>query len=344
MKIMRVMSLFACLLVFLAFPLAVHAKSVTLKYADQNSDVGWGPVHATQPWVKKVEKATEGRVKIQIYPNQTLCKGKQNWQATKRGIADLSWNIMPYYAGLTPYADVIMLPGIPFNTAEKGSEILWKLYKKFPEMAKQFAENTVLVLHTSDPFLIITTKKQIKTLEDIKGMKIRVVGGAMVDALKAVGGVPMFIPMPDNYIAMQKGTVDGVAGTWEAIQAFRLHEVGKYVTVNIPLGAAYFAVVMNNKKWAALSQKDRDAIMGVSGLKGSIEYGKGFFDSAAAAVPGIAKKAGYNLEVYSLPDKERERWIKVGAQPAWDSWIKRLEGKGYKSAKKILKTALEMGN
>jgi TRAP-type C4-dicarboxylate transport system substrate-binding protein len=294
--------------------------------------------------VKKVEAATKGSVKIQIYPNQTLCKGKQSWHATKSGIADMSWNVMPYFGGLTPYADVIMLPGIPFNTAEKGSEMLWKLYEKFPEMAKQFAENKVLILHTSDPFLIISTKKQIKTLDDIKGMKIRVVGGAMVDAMKAVGGTPMFIPMPDNYIAMQKGTVDGVAGTWEAIQAFRLHEVGKYVTHNIPLGASYFAVVMNNKRWASLSKDVQDAIMSVSGLKGSMEYGKGYFDTAVEAVPGIAKKAGYDLDVYALPDKERERWIKAGAQSAWDSWVKRLEGKGYTSAKKILKAALEMGN
>ena len=342
MRNWKVVALCACFLFLLSFPVAVHAAPVTLKFADQNSDVGWGPVHGTQPWVKKVEEATKGQVKIQIYPNQTLAKGKQNWQATKRGIADMSWNVMPYYAGLTPYAEVITLPGLPFNNAEKGSEILWKLFEKFPEMSEQFAENKVLILHTSDPFLIITTKKQIKTLEDIKGMKIRVVGGAMVDAIKAYGGIPMFIPMPDNYIAMQKGTVDGVAGTWEAIQAFRLHEVGKYVTVNLPSGASYFAVVMNNNKWASLSKETQDAIMSVSGLKGSIEYGKNFFDSAKDEVPKMAKKGGYDLGVYSLPEKERERWVKIGCQPVWDAWVERMEGKGYKSARKILDAAFEL--
>jgi TRAP-type C4-dicarboxylate transport system substrate-binding protein len=209
-------------------------------------------------------------------------------------------------------------------------------------MSKQFAENTVLLLHTSDPFLIITTKKQIRTLEDVKGMKLRVVGGAMVDAMKAYGGTPMFIPMPDNYIAMQKGTVDGVCGTWEAIQAFRLHEVGKYVTVNIPLGASYFAVVINNRRWAGLSKDTQDAIMSVSGLKGSKFFGKNFFDSAREAVPKVAKKGGYDLEVYSLPDEERERWIKVGGKPLWESWVKRLEGKGYKEARNILNAAFEL--
>ena len=342
MKSWKVVTLCACFFLLLSFPMAGHAKSVTLKFADQNSNVGWGPTHATQPWVKKVENATGGQVKIQIYPNQTLAKGKQNWQATKRGIADMSWNVMPYYAGLTPYAEVITLPGLPFNSAEQGSEILWKLFEKFPEMSEQFSENKVLILHTSDPFLIISTKKQIKTLKDIKGMKIRVVGGAMVDAIKAYGGIPMFIPMPDNYLAMQKGTVDGVGATWEAIQAFRLHEVGKYVTVNLPTGASYFAVVMNNAKWAGLSKDNQDAIMSVSGLKGSIEYGKNFFDSAKDEVPKMAKKGGYDLGVYSLPEKERERWVKLGGKPVWDAWVKRMEGKGYKSAQKILDATFEL--
>jgi TRAP-type C4-dicarboxylate transport system substrate-binding protein len=209
-------------------------------------------------------------------------------------------------------------------------------------MSKQFAENKVLLIHTSDPFLIISTKKQIKTLEDIKGMKIRVVGGAMVDAMKAIGGTPMFIPMPDNYIAMQKGTVDGVGATWEAIQAFRLHEVGKYVTVNLPLGASYFAIVMNNKTWASLPKDIQDAIMSVSGLKGSKFFGKNFFDSAKAEVPKVAKKGGYDLSVYSLPESERERWIKVAGKPVLDSWVKRMEGKGYSEARNILNQAFEL--
>jgi TRAP-type C4-dicarboxylate transport system substrate-binding protein len=338
----KAVALCACFLLLLSFPVAIQAETVTLKFSDQNSDVGWGPTHATQPWVKKVEEATKGQVKIQIYPNQTLAKGKQNWQAAKRGIADMSWNVMPYYAGLTPYAEVITLPGLPFKTAEEGSEIIWKLFENYPEVNKQFAENTVLILYTSDPFLVITSKKQIKTLEDFKGMKLRVVGGAMVDAVKAYGGIPMFIPMPDNYIAMQKGTVDGVCGTWEAIQAFRLHEVGRYVTVNIPLGASYFAVVMNNKKWASLSKNIQDAIMSVSGLKGSIWFGKNFFDSAKEEVPKVAKKGGYDLTVYSLPDDERERYIEVGGKPVWDAWVERMEGKGYKSARKILDAAFEI--
>ena len=341
---MKNMKLFllACLCLALFLPAAVQAKTITLSLTDQNSDVGWGPVHATQPWAKQVEKATNGRVKIQIYPSQTLAKGKESWNATKHGIADMSWNVMTFFPGLTPYADVITLPGLPVKSGGQNSEVLWKLFEKYPAVSDQFAENKVLLLHTSDPFSLLTRKKQVKTLEDIKGLNIRSVGGPMVESLKALGCNPMMIPMPDCYIAMQKGTVDGMAAPWEAVHGFRLHEVTKYITSNVPLGGSYFAVVMNKKKWNSLSKDLQDAIMSVSGLKGSIFFGQNFFDLAAKEVPKLAKEQGHDIGVYSLPAKERARWDELAAGPVWENWIKKMEGNGYKEARKILNATLEM--
>ena len=64
---------------------------IKMKLADQNPPTGWGPVHALQPWAKKVEQATKGKVKIEIYPSQTLAKGPDIWNAVKSGIADIGW-------------------------------------------------------------------------------------------------------------------------------------------------------------------------------------------------------------------------------------------------------------
>jgi TRAP-type C4-dicarboxylate transport system substrate-binding protein len=61
-------------------------------------------------------------------------------------------------------------------------------------------------------------EKPVSTLDDIKGLKIRMSGGPPTDMMKALGGVPMLIPMPDNYISLQKGVIDGMGAPWEAIQ------------------------------------------------------------------------------------------------------------------------------
>ncbi len=126
-------------MLFIAMLFSPHAgaKNITLRFSDQNSKTGWGPVHALSPWVKMVEEAvknnTDHELKIVIYPNQTLAKGKDNWNAVRTGIADMGWCFHGYWPGMTPLADVISLPALPFTTGEKGSEALWRLYEKFPE-------------------------------------------------------------------------------------------------------------------------------------------------------------------------------------------------------------------
>jgi len=334
-------ALFVGICLVFAWPVISSAKAITLNLADQNSEVGWGPVHAVQPWAKQVEKATKGKVKIRIYPSQTLCKGKDAWTATKTGITDIGWCFHGYWPGLTSLADVISLPALPFTKAEKGSEVLWKLYKKFPSIQKQFQDNQVLLVYTSTPYLLITTKKQVNTLEDIKGLKIRMTGGPPTDQMKALGGVPQLIPMPGNYLALQKGVIDGMGAPWEAIHGFRLYEVVKYYT-DAPFPAVYFSIAMNKNKWNSLSKDVQDAIMSVSGLKGSKFWGRNFFDTAKDGVYEKAKKEGYEINFYHLPGNERARWLEVGGKPIWDQWVKKMKNAGHPEAQEILDSALQM--
>ncbi len=317
------------------------AETITLTFANQNPDTSWSGMNAIGPWAKQVEEATGGKVKVQVFYSQTLCKGKDTWEATKNGIADIGWMFHGYWPGLTPLADVISLPALPFKSAEKGSEVLWKLYEKYPSIQEEFADNKVLLLYTSNPYVLITTKKQVKTLEDIQGMKIRMSGGPPTDMMKAIGGTPMLIPMPDNYISLQKGVIDGMGAPWEAIHGFRLYEVVNYYT-EAPLPAVYFSIAMNKKKWEGLPKDIQDAIMSVSGLEGSKFWGKNFFDTAKDGVMEKTKAAGKNIEIYSLPDDERQRWLDKGGKPIWDQWVKNMEAKGLTDAQMILDDAVEM--
>src|SRR4030042_55380 len=125
-----------CLVLILVAPSLAQVIKLTL--ADQNAEMGWGPVHALQPWVKKVEEAAKGKVKIEIFPAQTLAKGPDIWNAVKTGVADMGWCFHGYWPDMTPLADAITLPSLPFNTAEKGSEVLWQLHERFPAIQREF--------------------------------------------------------------------------------------------------------------------------------------------------------------------------------------------------------------
>jgi TRAP-type C4-dicarboxylate transport system substrate-binding protein len=221
------------------------AQEIKLTLADQNSPTGWGPSHALQPWVKQVEEATKGRVKIEVYPSQTLIKGVDMWKGIRGGIADIGWCVQGYWPEQTPLSDVMSLPFLPISSAEKGSEALWKLYEKFPSVKKEYSEIEPLLLYTSSPNLLVS-KRPVKTLDEFKGLKWRVLGGPPTEMAKALGAVPTLIPMPDVYQSLDKGVVDGAAAPWEAVQAFRLYEVARNYTM-APFYVAYFSLCANKR-------------------------------------------------------------------------------------------------
>src|SRR2546430_10631851 len=251
------------------------AQEIKLALADQNSPTGWGPSHALQPWVKQVEAAPKTRVKIEVYPSQTLIRGVDMWKGVRGGIADIGWCVHGYWPEQTPLSDVISLPFLPLNTAEKGSEALWKLYEKFPSIKKEYSEIEPLLLYTSSPNLLVS-KRPVKTLDEFKGLKFRVLGGPPTEMAKALGAVPTLIPIPDVYQWLDKAVVDGAAAPWESIQAFKLYEVAKNFTI-APFYVADFSLCANNEEWQSLPRDVRSAIMSVSGLAGAKCWGRQFF-------------------------------------------------------------------
>ena len=319
---------------------ATVAQEIKLTFADQNSPTGWGPRNALTPWVKQVEDATKGRLKLQVYPSQTLVKGIDMWKAAAAGTIDIGWCVQSYWPDNTPLSDVISLPGLPFKTAEKSSEVLWKLYEKFPALQAEYKQVMPLVLYTATPFFIISPKKIYKTLDDVKGAKIRIVGVPSTEHFKAMGGVPTPMPMPDVYQALDKGVIDGAGVPWEAVHAFRLYEVGKFVTI-APLASVYFSICANRAKIQSLPEDVRAQLMSVSGLAGAKHWAKNFFDSAEQGVYDDLKKAGRNIDVHRLSPEETAKWAKL-AEPVHEDWIKRMEGRGHKEAREIFNTMMAM--
>lgn len=340
---MKGLGLFLVMLsfVFLAFTASAKDEPITLTFSNQNPDSSWSGIHAIAPWAKQVEEATKGKVKVEIYYSQSLSKGKDNWEATKSGITDMAWCFHGYWPGLTPLADVISLPALPFKTAEQGSETLWKLYEKFPEIQKEFADNKVLLFFTSHPYVLITRDKQVKTMEDLKGMKIRMTGGPPTDMTLALGAVPSLLPMPEMFLSLQRGIVDGMGAPWEAIHGFRLYEVVKYYT-ETPFPAVYFSIAMNQKKWDSLPKDVQDGILSVSGLQGSKFWGRNHFDTAKEGVMEKAKAENRTIELYTLPDAERQRWLDVAGKPIWEQWVKKTTADGHPVAQKVLDAAIEI--
>lgn len=294
-------------------------------------------MNAISPWARQIEKATNDKLRVELFYSETLAKDKKVWETTKSDIADILWCFHGYWAGVTPLTDVISLPALPFKSAEKGSEVLWKLYENFPPIQKEFSDNKVLLLFTSTPYILITGKKQVKTVAETLGLKIC---KKQAHPNEMMANRPGTSKMTfENYMTLRNGTIDGFGRDWESIYGFRWNEMANYYT-QIPFPAVYFSISMNKRKWDGLGKEIQDAILSVSGLEGSKFWGRNFFDTPKDGVLEQAQSNGKRIEVYSLPGSERQRWLETSGKPIWQQWVNKMKNKGYENAQEILDAAI----
>ena len=316
-------------------------KTWTIKFHYEQPTTAPLPVYGFEPWAKDVERVTNGRVKMEIYPGDTLFKTKTDAvEAVKAGIADVAFMYAWAFAPQFDLIDAISIPFLAAN-AEVASRTVWALYQKFPEIQAQWRDVKLLSAWTTDPYIFITTKKQIRVLEDFKGMKIRMTGGMATDMMKLLGGVPVTVPMPQNYENLQKGVIDGMASPGEAIAGFRLYEVVKYYTL-VPSTCVTQELIMNKKTWNNLPPDIQKVIMSVSGENAAIRHGGGCFDRAWEQLADTVKKAGYQMITYKPQRDEVDRWIKIAGRPLWEAWVEKMKAKGHANAREIQEETIRL--
>ena len=317
-------------------------KVIKFRHAEENSLNQWGMQKAILPWIKAVEDATHGRVKFEVYDSQTLAKGPDAWESVKGGIADSASCIHGFWPGMTPLADVITLPLLPIKNSEVATIVIWKLYEKFPSFREQFKDVKLLTLNASEPYFLITTKKQVKVLEDFKGLKLRVIGAPAANMMKLLKASPITISMTETYMSIQKGILDGMAIPWEALRSFKQYELVKYYTL-APLSAMYASEVMNLDTWNRIPADIQKQIDSECGMKGSRFLAKARFgDEIEQVTRKEIKQSGYEMIEYTPSATEFDRWAEVAGRPLWENWITDTEAKGYPEAREVLDMTLSL--
>jgi len=207
-------------------------------------------------WIKEVEEATGGKVKITNYPGQTLLEAAEIYEGVVRGTADLGHGSAAYSRNRFLVTEGSELPGIEFGSATANSLVAWETYKKFNPA--EYSDVKIMYLMAVGPGFLYS-KKPIRTLADLKGMRIRATGPG-ADALKAMGAVPVAMTMPEVYESLSKGIIDGQMAPPEVLKAWRQAEVTKYITVIPPIYASVQYSVMNLAKWKLLPEDVKKAI------------------------------------------------------------------------------------
>ncbi len=267
---------------------------------------------------EEVEKASEGKVEVQIYDSAQLYKDKEVPQAVGSGAIEMGVASLTRFVGDVPAVDIFYLPFV-FNTEElvrkavaPGSPVRAPLDAAILETGSR-----VLWWQAYGGAILLSKGAPVKTPADMKNKTVRVFGKTLGAFTEAAGGSPTLISGSEQYLAYQRGTVDiGMTGV-SGVKSRKLWEVMDHITVTNHADIE-FIVLVNEKFWQGLSESDRKLISAAA-RKAEISVRDEMARIEAEAY-AAAKENG--MTVYTPNAEELAAW-KQTAQPVID---------GYKAA------------
>ncbi len=314
--------LFAFLTGWVVFlPVSGHAAAqevIKLNYANffPSPEPHSGNIEA---WGKEISKQTNGRVKFTFFHSGGLAPADQIYDAVVKGIADIGMSCFTYTRGKFPLTSVIDLP-LGLQDGVTATRMANAYVKKF--MPKELDEVKMLYVHAHGPGLVHMTKKEVHTLEDLKGMKIRSTGLASKIVL-ALGAAPVGTTMPETYDALRTGVAEGAMAPIQALKGFRWGEVIKYTILNY--GSSYstgFFVAMNKSKWNSLPPDIQKIFETVSAEY--LEKTGALWDSTdKIGVQFITEKG---VKMIALSKEEDARWAEA-VKPLLTGYVTEMKAK-----------------
>ncbi|HEX6018482.1 MAG TPA: TRAP transporter substrate-binding protein [Burkholderiaceae bacterium] len=310
------------------------AQQVVLKVHHFLPATSSAQVRLIQPWCDKIAKESGDKLKCQIYPSMQLGgTPPQLFDQARDGVADIVWTVPTYAAGRFTKAEVFELPWMAV-TAKASSQALWTYTQKYA--MDEFKGTHLLWMHMHDGALFHFTSKRPKTLEDMKGLKIRAATRSNSHMITALGATPVQMPLPGVPDALSKGIVDGASVPWEGTPAIKLTEIASYA-LDVPLGSprisnTIFAFTMNQAKYDGLPADLKKVIDDNSGLAASAWAGEVGFDAIVEPFKKAAIARGNTLAY--LTDAEYQRWVKA-TETVDDQWVKEAAAKGADGRKLI---------
>ena len=317
------------------------AQEVTLKVHHFLSPNATSQKLLLGPWCDKIAKESNNRLKCQIYPAMQLGgTPPQLFDQAKDGVADIIWTVPTYQAGRFIKSEVFEIPFMT-KTAEGSSRAFWEYMQK--NSLDEFKGTRILIAHVHDGAELHFASKQVQTLDDLKGLKVRAPTRIGTRMLSALGATPIQMPAPQVQEAISKGVVDGASLPWEVVPGLKVHEVTKFHTETGPgrrkMSNTIFVVAMNEAKYNSLPADLKKVIDANSGAEASAWAGK-VWDSTIAPGRKAATDRGNIISVLSAA--EYQRWEKATEGVAQD-WIKDVAAKGG-DGKMLLESARALLN
>jgi TRAP-type C4-dicarboxylate transport system substrate-binding protein len=202
--------------------------------------------------------ATGGEVTVRGYHGGELGAGPvEQYVRVVQGVADVAWGLPGYTSSQFEKTMIVELPdAIPLDAP--GYDAIWNAYDA--HFSGEFPGTQPVAIWTSEPAIFIMKDHDVRSPDDVKGMKIRVAGATAAEVVSAMGGTPVQMPINQVYNALQTGLIDGVITGASVLSDFKMDEVANSYTLGANLGRLTFYAVMNERTYNGLSDAAKAAI------------------------------------------------------------------------------------
>jgi C4-dicarboxylate-binding protein DctP len=286
-------------------------------------------------FLDEIQRLSDGKITVQTFTGAQLGSVKAHFEAAQSGGMDIVYAAASAVGGTIPEINIIDLPFFfpdDYNDCWKvmdgnlSQKIGGYLGDRMGLEFMGFSSYGYKQLHT--------TKKIIKTLDDVRGMKIRVLPSKLlISEIRAWGGVPTPIDFSEVYTALQQGVVDGGENSAHGVERVKWHEVQKGLTVTYH--GNFLGLMVANKKWFdSLTTEEKSIVLKAcqANIKAQRDY---LIEDEEPCIERLGKKG---MTIYRLSDEDKKKFIKA-SEPVWNEYAN--ENETCKEVFEIVKSDIE---
>ncbi|MEL6551430.1 MAG: TRAP transporter substrate-binding protein [Pseudomonadota bacterium] len=304
----------------------VAAQEVTLRFQHFLAPQASVPAGFMEPWARKVEAESGGRIKVELYPAMQLGGAPPAlYDQIRDGVIDGGWALPGYTPGRFPETEVFELPFMTSMSAEASSRALWDFTERY--VTERMGDIKILAVHLHGPGIIHKRGPAVKTLADFEGLKLRGPSRQANQLLEALGASPVGIPVPAFPEALSRGTVDGGVIPYEIVPPLKVHELADSHTQiggDRALYNTFFVWGMNRASYDALPDDLKAVIDANSGREVSALAGRAMDEGDDV---GLAVIEAEGNEVHTLDDAVLAEIEEIGAAQV-AAWIEEVTARG----------------
>jgi TRAP-type C4-dicarboxylate transport system substrate-binding protein len=286
-----------------------------------------------EPWANKVEEASGGKLKIEIFPSMSM-GGKPNelYKQARDGSADIVWTLPGYTPGVFPRTEVFELPTVHVGDAVATSIAI---REKFDLIKDDFTDVEPLLVYVAAGNAIHTVNKRISNMSDLKGLKLRAPSRTAGWYIEAMGAEAVGMPLPALPQALSKNAIDGGLIPFEVFPPYKFAQLTQYSVEGEKgerFGTSVFMLLMNKDRFKNLSKELQKVLMDSVDINTVKEVGQIWMD---VEKPGIEmQKASSGGEVVKLDSAAMAKFNKAGEEVV-QRWITEANTKGIDGQKLV---------